>query len=85
MRAAATMTKSSCHCMEHLGNCGCGCQSPLKQALLKYAPNPKEPENNWMDSTSFHSAKMHIEMPFQDGKKLFHCMSAIALELRWMW
>ena len=85
MRAAATMVKSSCHCLERLGSC----QSPLNQAPLKYAPNPKEPEalvNNCMDSASFHSGEMNMEMPFQDGKKLFHhCMSALASELRWMW
>ena len=58
----------SCHSMERLG---CGCQSSLNQAPLKYAPNPEASVNNWMDSASFHSGEMNMEMPFQDGKKLF--------------
>ena len=36
----------------------------------------------------FQSGEMNIEMPFQDGRKLFHhctCMSALALELRRIW
>ena len=27
---------------------------------------------NWMDSAKFQSGGMNIEMPFQDGRKLFH-------------
>ena len=84
--SCCTMAKSSCHCMERLG---CGCQLPLNQTRLKNAPNPKAPEasvNNRMDSASFHSGEMNMEIPFQDGKKLpHHRMSALASDLRWMW
>ena len=41
---------------------------------------------SWKDSASFHSGVMNIEMPFQDGRKLFrHHRSALASGLRWMW
>ena len=41
---------------------------------------------SWKESASFHSGAMNIEMPFQDGRKLFHHRrSALASGLRWMW
>ena len=41
---------------------------------------------SWKESASFHSGAMNIEMPFQNGRKLFHHRrSALASGLRWMW
>ena len=73
---------------------------PALEALVSVVasepgPIPYRPQNHrcrrhpcttGLDFALFQTGEMNIEMPFQDGRKLFHNrMSFLASELRWIW